>query len=196
MPAAERPPNIILILADDLRYDALGCTGNTILQTPHIDRLAARGTVFTNSFCTTAICPVSRASIITGQYERRHKIADFSTPLSKQRARSHLSAPCCVAMATELALSANGGLAAHCRPTNMISSVAFPDRVIIFRAANSEFRGEHLTAKQAAQAVEFLEKCSDRQPFLLQISTKAPHAQDDNLKRPFPADPQIEQHFE
>src|SRR5262245_34093904 len=78
--AAEMPPNIVFILADDLRADALGYAGNLTVQTPHIDTLAARGVTFSNSFVTTAICCVSRASFFSGQYERRHGIGDFATP--------------------------------------------------------------------------------------------------------------------
>lgn len=77
---AERP-NIIVLLADDLRWDALGCAGNPVLKTPNIDRLAADGTLFRNAFVTTSICAVSRASILTGQYARRHGVNDFKTPL-------------------------------------------------------------------------------------------------------------------
>ncbi|MEY2877904.1 MAG: hypothetical protein RLZZ15_284 [Verrucomicrobiota bacterium] len=78
---ASQRPNIIFLLADDLRWDALGCAGNPLLKTPNVDRLAAQGTRFTNAFLTTAICCVSRASILTGQYARRHGVNDFRTPL-------------------------------------------------------------------------------------------------------------------
>src|SRR5690606_3969952 len=54
-------------------------------RTPHIDRLAAQGTRFTNMFCTTSICAISRASFMTGQYERRHKINGFGTPLTAEQ---------------------------------------------------------------------------------------------------------------
>jgi len=81
--AASSPakPNIIFLLADDLRWDALSCAGNPVLKTPNVDRLAAQGTRFTNAFLTTAICCVSRASILSGQYARRHGVNDFRTPL-------------------------------------------------------------------------------------------------------------------
>jgi arylsulfatase A-like enzyme len=80
--AATAPrPNIVFLLADDLRWDALSCAGNPLLKTPNLDRLAAQGTRFNNAFLTTAICCVSRASILTGQYARRHGVNDFRTPL-------------------------------------------------------------------------------------------------------------------
>lgn len=65
-------PNIIFILTDDQRWDALGYAGNTIIQTPNMDQLARQGIYFKNAFVTTPICPASRASIITGLYERTH----------------------------------------------------------------------------------------------------------------------------
>ena len=83
-PAPRRPqrPNIVLLLTDDQRWDAMGCAGNPVIQTPNMDELAAEGMRFRNAFVTTSICPVSRASILTGQYMRRHRIKDFSTQLS------------------------------------------------------------------------------------------------------------------
>ncbi|MEO8074909.1 MAG: sulfatase [Acidobacteriota bacterium] len=74
-------PNIIILLTDDQRWDAMGAMGNPIIQTPNMDRLAAAGILFHNAYVTTSICSVSRASILTGQYESRHEIHDFSTDL-------------------------------------------------------------------------------------------------------------------
>src|ERR1044072_9522615 len=74
-----QPRNILFLLADDLRWDALACAGNKVAQTPNIDALARRGTMFRNAFVTTSICCVSRASIFSGQYARRHGIHDFKT---------------------------------------------------------------------------------------------------------------------
>ncbi len=77
-------PNILFILTDDQRFDDLGCMGNKIIQTPNLDKLAADGVIFNNAFVTTAICCSSRASILTGQHMRRHRIYDFATPLSSE----------------------------------------------------------------------------------------------------------------
>jgi len=68
----------------DQRFDDLGCMGNKIIQTPNLDKLAADGVIFNNAFVTTAICCSSRASILTGQHMRRHRIYDFATPLSSE----------------------------------------------------------------------------------------------------------------
>jgi arylsulfatase A-like enzyme len=74
-------PNIVFLLADDMRADAMSCAGNPVLRTPELDRLAAEGLRFTDAFVTTAICATSRASILTGQYARRHGVNDFRTTL-------------------------------------------------------------------------------------------------------------------
>src|ERR1051326_1975551 len=75
-------PNLVFILIDDLRWNALGFMGDKIVQTPNLDRLAAQGTVFDNLFVTTSICAVSRASYLTGQWMRRHGIEDFAAGLN------------------------------------------------------------------------------------------------------------------
>lgn len=67
-------PNVIVILADDMREDAAGFTGNSLIDTPNIDELAANGTVFENAFATSAVCTPSRTTLLTGLYERRHGI--------------------------------------------------------------------------------------------------------------------------
>src|SRR5438874_11230133 len=58
-------PNIIFLLADDMRYDALGCTGNKLAITPNLDALATQGSNFKNTYVTSSICAISRASIFT-----------------------------------------------------------------------------------------------------------------------------------
>lgn len=80
--AQSSPPNIIFFLADDMRWDAMGCAGNEIIQTPNLDNLANSGVMFSNAFVTTSICAISRASILTGQYASKHGINDFRTSLS------------------------------------------------------------------------------------------------------------------
>jgi arylsulfatase A-like enzyme len=77
--AAASRPNILLILADDLAAWMLGCYGNKEIRTPNIDRLAAAGTRFTNSFVCTPICSASRATLFTGRTPMQHGIHDFLT---------------------------------------------------------------------------------------------------------------------
>ncbi len=78
MAAAGAPPrpNFVFILVDDLRYNALGCTGHPFVKTPHVDRLAREGMNFVNTFVTTPLCSPARGSFLTGQYVRTHGILD------------------------------------------------------------------------------------------------------------------------
>ena len=71
-----RPPNVIVILVDDLRWDDIGVAGHPFVQTPAIDRLAREGTRFLNAFATTPLCSPSRAAILTGQYAHTNGIID------------------------------------------------------------------------------------------------------------------------
>ncbi len=59
--------NVLLIVSDDLKADALGCYGNKIAQTPHLDQLAKEGTLFRNAYCQGTVCKPSRASFMRGR---------------------------------------------------------------------------------------------------------------------------------
>lgn len=77
-----RPRNIIFILTDDHRFDAMGfMKGQQFVQTPVMDSLAREGVHVKNAFVTTALCSPSRASILTGKYAHRHKVVDNNTPI-------------------------------------------------------------------------------------------------------------------
>ncbi|HYF34246.1 MAG TPA: sulfatase [Prosthecobacter sp.] len=84
--AEASPPNIVFILVDDLRPDALGCNGHPFVKTPNIDHLAAEGANFRNAFVTTPLCFPSRASFLSGRYVHRHGIryAQDRAQLSRQ----------------------------------------------------------------------------------------------------------------
>ncbi len=69
--AAAGRPNVVFILTDDQRSDALSCMGHPHLKTPNIDRLADEGVLFKNHFCTTSLCSPSRASILGGALRAR-----------------------------------------------------------------------------------------------------------------------------
>ena len=71
--------NILFILTDDHRYDAMGFMDHPFLKTPNMDRIAAEGVHFTAGYVTTSLCSPSRASILTGQYAHNHKIVDNNT---------------------------------------------------------------------------------------------------------------------
>lgn len=70
-------PNIILIYADDLGFGDLGCYGATDIPTPNLDRMAAEGLRFTNSYATAATCTPSRLSLLTGSYPWRNPKASI-----------------------------------------------------------------------------------------------------------------------
>lgn len=65
---AERRPNLIYILADDLGYGDLSCNGQTHFQTPNIDRLAAEGMTFTQHYSGATVCAPSRCALLTGMH--------------------------------------------------------------------------------------------------------------------------------
>ena len=75
-------PNIVFILADDHRFDALSCLGHPFIKTPNIDRIAEDGVIFENFFVTSALCSPSRASFLTGAYPHNHEavINDWCDP--------------------------------------------------------------------------------------------------------------------
>lgn len=75
-PASEAlPPNFLLIVADDLGYEKLGCYGGLGVETPELDRMAAQGTLFERAYAS-AVCTPSRMSLYTGQYAPHHGFLD------------------------------------------------------------------------------------------------------------------------
>jgi arylsulfatase A-like enzyme len=78
-PAETKQPNVVIILTDDQRWDALSFAGNPHLKTPNIDKLAEEGLFFKNYFCTTSLCSPSRASILSGQYAHAHGVVNNFT---------------------------------------------------------------------------------------------------------------------
>lgn len=84
--APKQKPNVVFILADDQRFDELGCTGHPLIKTPNIDRLAREGALFENSFASSASCLPNRTSLLTGQWERRHTVGwDSGSALSAKQ---------------------------------------------------------------------------------------------------------------
>jgi arylsulfatase A-like enzyme len=77
-------PNIVVIIADDQSSKSLSPAAPPWLETPNIDRLAAEGVRFSNSFVTTSLCSPARASFLTGQYVRKHGIVDNVQPFPEQ----------------------------------------------------------------------------------------------------------------
>jgi arylsulfatase A-like enzyme len=72
-------PNVLFILTDDQRADAIGLGGSKHLKTPNMDRLGKEGVHFANMFCTTSLCSPSRASILSGMYAHKHGVINNFT---------------------------------------------------------------------------------------------------------------------
>jgi len=170
------PPNIIFLLTDDQRWDAMGAMGNEQILTPNMDRLAYDGIRFQHAYVTTPICAVSRASIFTGQYARRHGIHGFATDLdSTQWVNSYPY------------LFRNSGyytgfLGKYGVGRNLPASEfdfwrgvpGQPD----YEHTDSSGNYIHYTKILENQALSFLDSVPESTPFCLSVSFKAPHVQD------------------
>jgi len=174
-------PNIVFILVDDLRWNALGCYGDKIVQTPNIDRLAAEGTLFKNAFVTTSICSVSRASIFSGQWMRRHGIVDFATGFTDGA----------------WAQTYPAGLQKTGYKTAFVGKFGVGNLEEVSKRSDDfdVWRGDerqggrffiekddptrtHKTAKMGNDAVAFLQSAESSKPFCLSLSFNAVHARD------------------
>ena len=82
---ADQRPNIMVFIADDQGYGDLGCYGNQVIQTPHVDQLAREGMRFDHAFLTTSSCSPSRASILTGRYPHNTNAEDLHQPLPNEQ---------------------------------------------------------------------------------------------------------------
>jgi arylsulfatase A-like enzyme len=169
---SRRRPNLVVLVTDDQRADTLGCMGNAVVRTPHVDALAADGTVFEHTFVTTSVCPSSRASILTGQYTRRHHIRDFATPLT----------PAELVDSYPLRLRAEGyrtgffgkwGVGAPLPRDAFDVFVGFTGQGAYEQQVGGRTR--HLTDLLADDAIAFLETQPRDRPFCISISFKAPH---------------------
>ena len=179
-PASEddpRPPNLLLVVTDDQRLDALGHAGHPILKTPHMDALAAGGCWFTSAFVSTPICAASRASILTGQWERAHGYT-FGAPPLGQEAIAH-SYPSRLRQAGyRTGFVGKLGVKVVKGATAEMFDVFRPSSRPYVRDDRAE--GRHLTELHADWAIEFLRGNDPEQPFCLSISFHAPHAEDGN----------------
>ena len=91
--AAETPPNIVILFADDLGINDLGCFGRKDQRTPNLDKLAADGARFTQAYAAASVCSPSRAALMTGQSPARLKITTFLTGRTDRSSHRLLSAP-------------------------------------------------------------------------------------------------------
>lgn len=87
--AAERPPNIVMIVSDDQAWTDFGFMGHEIVRTPHLDALAEKSAVFPNGYVPTSLCRASLATLLTGLYAHQHKICCNDPPDGVDRTLMH-----------------------------------------------------------------------------------------------------------
>ncbi|MEO6244510.1 MAG: sulfatase, partial [Opitutaceae bacterium] len=171
--ATRRPLNVLILYADDWRYDTLGCAGDATVKTPVLDQLAREGVRFTQNCVTTAICGVSRATLFTGQWMARHgnpAFAAFTTPWAETYPGI---------------LRADGYWVGH---VGKWHNGKFPQENFDFGRAYSgthwitEPDGSkiHVTQKNENDALEFLRTRPTEKPFVLTLAFFATHAEDQN----------------
>lgn len=179
------------MFADDQAQSCLGYAGNKVIRTPNMDRLAAEGVWFENAFVTTAICCSSRASILTGQYMRRHGITDFHKPLSaKAFAQSY---PVLLRKAGYrtgyLGKFAVGWPNEDIRHLSLPADqfdywYGFPQVFGFEQKINGKSR--YLTNVITDKAINFLRTNPADQPFCLTVAFKEPHGPYDYFDPDFP----------
>ena len=180
-----KPRNIIFMLTDDHRYDAMGfLKGQSFLETPHLDAMARNGVHAPNAFVTTALCSPSRASILTGQYAHKHRVVDNSNPI-----------PSGTTFFPELLRSQANYQTAFIGKWHMGGEGDDPqpgfDRWVSFRGQGTykpSQSGFNIDGKRVAQkgyitdeltdyAVDWLDRSDSQRPFFLYLSHKAVHAE-------------------
>jgi arylsulfatase A-like enzyme len=179
--AAERP-NILFILTDDQRFDTMGCAGNPIIWTPNVDRLAGEGVRFERAFVTTPICAASRASILTGTFERTHGYTFTKPPLARPFVET--SYPVLLRRAGyRTGIVGKFGVAvAKGAETEMFDWTKFTGFPYFKNVGGVE---RHLTEIEGDAAVEFLRGIEPGRPFCLVWCPWAPHADDENPQQYF-----------
>lgn len=184
-PAQSTQPNILVVVTDDQRHDALGHAGNPIVTTPTIDRLASSGVRFRNAFVTTAICAASRASILSGCYERRHRYSFATPPLG--RAFTETSYPGVLRRAGfHTGLIGKLGVRLHAGAAATMFDVLVP-MAPPYRGRDG--RARHLSDRMTDAALAFLRERPVDRPFCLSLSFNEPHADDPNPEQyVWPAD--------
>ncbi len=199
--AADDPPNILLILADDLGYHDVSFNGATEIRTPHIDRLAKEGVVFANGYVAHPACAPSRAGVMTGRYPARFGLelnlpyAPFDDllglPVEEKTFATHLQrAGYRTGMVGKWHLGAappfhprqrgfdsfHGFLGGGHDYFNVDPSRSPPNEYLLPLSADYEAVGfaDYLTDVFTDYAVEFIQEDRNR-PFFLYLSYNAPH---------------------
>jgi arylsulfatase A-like enzyme len=181
-------PNIVFILTDDQRWDALGVAGNSIIQTPQMDELAKKGVYFKNAFSTTPICAASRASILTGLYERTHNYT-FQKPALQSQYTNLMYPKILKDKGYHVGFYGKLGVAID-RPEQYFDESDFYDRGsrsdkggYFYKKIGSDT--VHLTRYAGQQAQDFISNAPKDKPFCLSVSFSAPHGHDSSVEQYF-----------
>ncbi len=180
-----RKPNILFLLVDDQRNDTLGCAGHPIIKTPVIDSLAAGGVRFSNAFVTTSICAASRASILTGLYERTHRYTFGTPPLSPAHMAESYPALLRVA-GYRTGFIGKYGVKTEGEPETAMFDYFKPHGGNPYFKQQPDGSLRHETEVAGDRAIDFLEGNPEGRPFCLSISFNASHAADWDLENHFP----------
>jgi arylsulfatase A-like enzyme len=180
--AEAKRPNIVFVIADDLRHDGLGCTGNPHARTPNIDRLAAEGLLLKNFFVTTPLCSPSRASFLTGLYPHAHRVINNDKVGLDVISHTLYTFPRMLREAgyeTAFIGKWHMGLDDSRRPgfdrwISFKGQGLYLDPVVNLEGVPKQLDG-YMTDHLNRWAVEFVEKPHDK-PFVLYLSHKGVHA--------------------
>lgn len=175
-------PNIIFILTDDQRWDAIGYAGNDLVTTPEMDNLAENGVYFKNAMVSTPICAASRASILSGLYERTHAYTFQSGPMKEEYMQTSYprlmkEAGYKTAFYGKFGVNYDG-------KDKLFDEYDDYDRANQYKDKRGYFYkklGEdtvHLTRYTGQQALDYIDKADKNEPFCLSLSFSAPHAHD------------------
>lgn len=180
-PNAARP-NIIFILTDDQRWSALGYAGNPLAHTPEMDRLARTGTYFKKGMVTTPICAASRASILSGLYERTHRYTFQTGPIRDGYMKSAYPY---VLKQAGYHTGFYGKLGVkYDKAAQLFDVMEDYDRNNKYTDKRGYFfkmLGKdtvHLTRYTGQKGIDFIKAASSKKPFCLSLSFSAPHAHD------------------
>jgi arylsulfatase A-like enzyme len=186
---AEKKPNIIFILTDDQRWDALGYAGNPLAYTPEMDKLAKSGVFFNNTIATTPICAASRASIFSGLQERTHNYS-FTTGDMKEEYMQNAYPK--VLKEAGYYTGLYGKFGVKYQKLDSLYNVYENYDLRYDRKDISSYYYKtlgkdtvHLTRYTGEKAMEFIKKAPADTPFCLQLSFSAPHASDNTVEQYF-----------
>ncbi len=175
-------PNIIFILTDDQRFDALGFAGNSLIHTPEMDKLASEGTYFKNATVSTPICAASRASILSGLYERTHRF-NFQTGNVRQEYMQQSYPRLLRDAGYYTGFYGKYGIRYN-EVEQLFDSYEIYDRNNAFKDRRGYYYKTlgkdtvHLTRYTGQQALDFIEDSDPSKSFCLSLSFSAPHAHD------------------